>query len=172
MCRSQVVEVPGIEDCPVNFECRVEHVQPYYQHAVAFLRVVGASIDAAMLFKERREIVSIYPTNMVDEVVNEDGYVRRRVSMMQDLFLCPTFPVSPKQGWYATFDFWLHDLLDEEYIHRTDYEKVIGWNQSWEKYFSDLDSPERARLRENLTQVLFLIVHQQWNELHSFVDKA
>lgn len=169
---SQTIDVPGIEDCPVNFECRVEHVESYYEHSVAFLTVVGASIDASLLFKEREEIVSMFPTNLADEVVTENGAVQRRVSLVKDLFLCPTFPVSPKQGWYATFDVWMHDLMEEEYLNSGEYEKLVHWYQRWEAIFKDLKSSERAQLREKLTQSIRLIVRERWDDLHALLMEA
>ncbi len=172
MNRSQTVVVPGIEDCPVNFECRVEHVESYYGHIVAFLRVAGASIDSSLLFKEREEIVSMFPTNLADEVVTESGAVQRRVSLVRDLFLCPTFPVSPKQGWYATFDVWMHDLMEEEYLNSSEYEKLADWYQRWEAIFMDLKSSERAQLREKLTELIRLIVRERWDDLHALLIEA
>jgi flavin reductase (DIM6/NTAB) family NADH-FMN oxidoreductase RutF len=169
---SQTINVPGIEDCPVNFECRVEHVESYYEHVVAFLTVVGASIDASLLFKEREEIVSMFPTNLADEVVTKSGTIQRRVSLINDLFLCPTFPVSPKQGWYATFDVWMQDLMEEEYLNQVECEKLVFWYQRWEAVFEDLKSSERAQLREKLTQSIRLIVRERWDNLHTFLIEA
>jgi len=167
--KSLFVDVPSIEDCPVNFECVVAHLEEYHGHLVAFLRVVGASIDDAMLFLERAEIVAIYPTNYADEVVREDGSVRTRVSLLSDLFLRPTFPVAHKRGWYGTFEVWMKDLYDEEYLNLDEYNRAIAWHARWQEVFADLDAPDRARLRADLTNLIRLIAHQRWEELHAFL---
>ena len=170
MLKSLYVDVPGIADCPVNFECAVEHLETYHGHLVAFLRVVGASIDDGMLFLERDEIVSIYPTNYADQIVDQDGAVKMRVSLLSDLFLCPTFPVAPKQGWYGTFEIWMRDLAAEGYLGGGEYEQVMAWHGRWQEVFAELDSVERAMLREKLTELIRLIVRQRWPELHTFLS--
>jgi flavin reductase (DIM6/NTAB) family NADH-FMN oxidoreductase RutF len=168
--KSLYVDVPSIQDCPVNFECVVEHLETYHGHLVAFLRVVGASIDDAMLFLERDEIVSTYPTNDADRLVDRDGAVKMRVSLLSELFLCPTFPVAPKQGWYGTFDVWMRDLADEGYLSGGEYEQVVAWHSRWQELFADLDSAERAALRVKLTELIRLIARQRWPELHDFLS--
>jgi flavin reductase (DIM6/NTAB) family NADH-FMN oxidoreductase RutF len=170
MLKSLYVDVPGIADCPVNFECAVEHLETYHGHLVTFLRVVGASIDDRMLFLERDEIVSIFPTNAVDQIVDQDGAVRTRVSLLSDLFLCPTFPVAPKQGWYGTFEIWMRDLADEGYMSGAEHEQVMAWHGRWQEVFADLGSAERAELRETLTELIRLIARQRWPEVHALLS--
>jgi flavin reductase (DIM6/NTAB) family NADH-FMN oxidoreductase RutF len=170
MHKSLYVDVPSIADCPVNFECVVEHLETYHDHLIAFLRVVGASIDDRMLFLERDEIVSIFPTNDADQIVDQDGVVKRRVSLLSDLFLCPTFPVAPKRGWYGTFEIWMRDLAAEGYLGGDEYEQVMAWHSRWQELFADLDSAERAMLRGKLTDLIRLIAYQRWPELHDFLS--
>ena len=170
MQKSLYVDVPSISDCPVNFECAVEHLETYHGHLVTFLRVVGASIDDGMLFLERDEIVSIFSTNATDQIVDQHGAVKMRVSLLSDLFLCPTFPVAPKQGWYGTFDIWMRDLADEGYLSGEEYEQVTTLHSRWQAIFADLDSAERAVLRSKLTDLIRLIAHQRWSELHAVLS--
>jgi flavin reductase (DIM6/NTAB) family NADH-FMN oxidoreductase RutF len=169
LCRSLFVDPPTIADCPVNFECVVEHAEPYHTHLIVFVRVVGASIDDQVLFWERAQIVALYPTNDADAIVDAQGNRRQRVSLMGDLPLCPTFPVGPKQGWYGTFAIWMRDLLDEGYLRSDEYETVLGWEERWQQVFSDLASPERDGLRQRLTQVARLCARQRWAELHDYL---
>lgn len=170
--RSLYVEEPSLAACPVNFECEVDHLETYHGHLVAFLRVVGASIDDELLFLEREEIVTRYPTNFADAIVDEAGNVRMRVSLLGDLALCPTFPVAPKQGWYSTFDRWMTDLADEGYLSPQAYEQALAWYARWQAVFPDLDSPERAALRRKLTGVIRLFVREQWDEADTFLSES
>jgi hypothetical protein len=151
---------------PPATECVVEHTEVYHGHLVAFLRVVGASIDDGMLFLERDEIVSIYPTNYADEILDPNGAVKIRVSLLSDLYLCPTFPVAPKKGWYGTFEIWMRDLADEGHLSGAEYEQVRTWHSRWQERFADLDSAERASLRTKLTELIRLIARERWSELH------
>jgi len=123
-----------------------------------------------MLFLERNEIVSIFPTNAADQIVDQHGAVKMRVSLLSDLFLCPTFPVAPKQGWYGTFDIWMRDLADEGYLSGKEYEQVTAWYDRWQTVFADLDSAERALLRAKLTDLIRLIARQRWSELHAILS--
>jgi len=170
--KSLYVEVPSIAACPVNFECAVDHLEAYHEHLIAFLRIVGASIDDRLLFLEREEIVTFYPTNYADEIVDDNGVVCMRVSLIRDLALCPTFPVGPKQGWYSTFDVWMRDLCDEEYLDHDEYEQIVGWHMRWQEVFPDLDSTERARIRRDLTDLVRLIAREQWEGVHALLVRS
>jgi flavin reductase (DIM6/NTAB) family NADH-FMN oxidoreductase RutF len=170
--KSLFIDVPSINACPVNFECVVDHLETYHAHLIAFLRVVGASIDDGLLFMDREEIVTIYPTNAADEIVDEENITRMRVSLLHDLFLCPTFPVAPKQGWYSTFDRWMKDLCDDNYLDQDEYEKVVGWYARWQEIFPDLDAPERAQIRQRLTDLIRRIAKERWDEVHAFLSET
>jgi flavin reductase (DIM6/NTAB) family NADH-FMN oxidoreductase RutF len=172
MCRSLYVDVLGIDDCPVNLECVVERIEPYHGHTIALLRVVGGSIRDEFLFAQRSEIVARFPTNEADSIVDESGAVHMRVSLLSELFLCPTFPVAPKKGWYGTFDLWMRDLADEGYLQPAERDQVTGWHACWQEIFAELGSPERAWLRAHLTELIRLIAHEQWDQVHAFLDDA
>ncbi len=169
LLRSLYVDVPSLADCPVNLECRVEHSETYYGNLIVFVRIVGASIDDSVLFWEREQITRLFPTNDVDSIVDAQGNVTRRVGIMGDLFLCPTFPCAPKQGWYGAFDTWMKELCDEGYLRPEEYEKAIAWHTRWQQIFSDLRSDERPRLRTQLTELCRLIADEQWDDLHAFL---
>ncbi len=172
LCRSLHVGVPSIADCPVNLECVVDHVERFHTHLIAFTRVVGASIDDRYLLKEREEIISIYPPNLVDDVFDADGNVGRRVSFLRDVYACPTFPYAEKSGWGHDFDTWMRDLRDEAYISNAEYELLVGWRGSWDKLFMDLSSAERATLKTRLTDVSRFIVQGRWAKLHQYLRDA
>jgi len=170
--KSLYVGVPSIGECPVNFECIVDHLEEYHGHLVAFVRVVVASINDELIFLQRDEIVSRYPTNQADRVLCKDGTVRSRVSLLSDLMACPTFPVAPKQGWYATFDIWMRDLASEGYLNSDEHGQVARWSARWEEVFADTGAPERAQLRDKLTHLIRLIANRQWVQLHAFLENV
>lgn len=169
LCKSLYVDVPSIAGCPVNLECVVDHVERYHTHLIAFTRVVGASIDDSYLLKGREEIISIYPTNFVDDVCDANGNVRRRVSLLRDIYPCPTFPCAPKSGWGKDFDAWMQDLGDEGYLSPTEQQLVIAWRKRWDEVFTHLESPERAALRARLGEACRLIVQGRWARLHAYL---
>lgn len=167
LCKSLHVEVPSITDCPVNLECVVDHVERFHTHLIAFTRVLGASLDDRYLFKSRQEVISLYPTNYVDDVCDENGNVRRRVSLLRETYLCPTFPCAPKSGWGNDFGAWMRDLRDEVHLSPSECELLLGWRRRWDEVFADRESPERARLKASLTEAVRLIVQGRWARLHA-----
>jgi len=166
LCKSLQVDVPSIADCPLNLECVVDHVERYHTHLIAFTRVVGASIDDRYLFKEREQIIDAFPPNLVDDVLDDSGNVRRRVSFLRDIYPCPTFPYAEKAGWGHHFESWMRDLRDEAYISEGEYELLIGWEKRLLELFTDLSSPEREAVRAHLTEASRLIVQGRGARLH------
>ncbi len=43
--RSQVIKAPGIEESPVNIECRVTEIKPLGSHDLFIAEVVGVNVD-------------------------------------------------------------------------------------------------------------------------------
>jgi flavin reductase (DIM6/NTAB) family NADH-FMN oxidoreductase RutF len=115
-CPSTLIDIPGVAECPVNFECLVEFKQDYYSHAIVFCKVLGASIHEKALSMSREEIVHWYPTYEVDDVCNEFGGSVERLGLMGDLVECPRFPLATKSCWSGTFDLWMEQLAEENYI--------------------------------------------------------
>ncbi|MFB3879702.1 MAG: flavin reductase [Armatimonadota bacterium] len=172
LCKSMYVDVPSIDSCPVNLECVVDHVERYHTHLIAFTRVVGGSIEDSYLFRDRDEIVSIFPTNVVDDVLDADGNVRRRMSVLRDVCPCPEFPYAPKSGWGHDFNPWMRDLRDEGYLSEAEHDLITGWRQRWDDIYLQLDSPERAAFKTRLTDLCRLIVQGRWAKLHHYLDEA
>ena len=167
LCKSLYVDAPSIADCPVNLECVVDHIECYHTHLIAFTRVLGASIDDRYLFSEREEIISVFPPNLVDDVRDASGHVRRRVSMLRDVVPCPTFPYAQKAGWGSDFRAWMCELRDEGYISNDECEMILSWCTRWDELFADAASQERTAVKERLTEVGRLIVQGRWAKLHS-----
>jgi flavin reductase (DIM6/NTAB) family NADH-FMN oxidoreductase RutF len=172
LAKSQHVQIPSLDDCPVNFECEIAHIEPYYSHFVYFLRFVGASIKPELLFLSRQEIVSIYPTNLIDEVVDANGVIKQRIGLIKELYLCPTFPVGPKLGWYSNFKGWMKDLSEENYLEPEECQKAIDWFEDWKIAFPHADSLERTRLKNNFTELCRLLSNEAWEELHQFMGQT
>ena len=172
LVRSPHVQAPSIADCPVNYECRVERTETYFGYLVVFLRVIGASIDDAVLFWPREKTAGLYPTNDVDTVLDSKGSVVKRVATTGELLPCPTFPCGPRQGCYGSFDTWMSDLRDGGFMTADECTQLLGWHARWQEIFADLQSPERAALRTRLTEACRLLAHEQWDALHGYIAAA
>jgi hypothetical protein len=171
MFKSPHVDVPFIHDCPVNLECVIDHVEPYHTHLIAFVRVVGANIDQAYIFWDRAEIIQMYPTNFADEVVDKEHGLRMRVSLLKDIHPCPTFPLGEKVGWGSRFDKWVKDLADENYLSRAEQKQIDEWHNRWNEIYPQTTSRQRIAIKEKLQTVCRLLVTQQWEKLHAFLDQ-
>ncbi len=161
--------VPMIHDCPVNFECIMEHIEPYHTHMVAFVRVIGASLDESYVTWDRAQIIQMYPTNFADEVFDKDRGVRMRVSLLKDIYPCPEFPVGQKVGWGSNFDQWMKELAEEKYLSKEEHGQIAGWYRRWREIYGDVASAERKELKEKLTTVCHLVSTEQWKKLHAFL---
>ena len=169
---SKFVRPPSIMECKVNFECKVEFFKDYYSHGIVFLRVVGASIDEEILDWSREEIIHLYPTYELDDIQNPDtkGSVER-LSVMGEVFECPTFPVGPKRGWGGTFKTWMEDLKDEGFISPEEYDKIMGIAGKYDLLFFNSFSKERREVKEQLTDICRMIAWQEWEDLHAYISK-
>jgi flavin reductase (DIM6/NTAB) family NADH-FMN oxidoreductase RutF len=164
-CPSKLVDVPGIEECPVNFECKVEFRQDYYTHAIAFVRVLGATIEERVLSMSREEVVHWYPTYEVDDMTNRYGGSIERLGVMGELFACPTFPLAPKKGWYQSFPTWITELCDERYIDADTRDAILAWEREYVAVVEKSDDPRRNQLKDLITGGCRLIVTEKWDEL-------
>ena len=134
------------------------------------MRVVGASIDDQYLFWDREKIIQTYPTNFADEVVDKNGAMHLRVSLLKDIYPCPQFPLGQKAGWGDSFDKWVRDLADEKYLSREEQKQIVGWHRCWQEIFPDLKTAERAALKKKLNELCRLLVGEQWEKVHAFLQ--
>jgi len=166
---SQVVGVPGIAECPVNLECRVEFLKDLYGKAVAvFLRVVGASIDEEMLARDRLGLVTQYPTYEVDDATNIWGGSIERLGVNGELLECPSFPACAKRGFNTDMTLWLADLRAEGHLNETEFARLSGWIQE----FGPAAGARRVRLRDLVTRALTLAAWEEWDSLHTHLGSA
>jgi flavin reductase (DIM6/NTAB) family NADH-FMN oxidoreductase RutF len=164
---SQVVGVPGIAECPVNLECRVEFLRDLYGKAVAvFLRVVGASIDEETLARDRLGVVTHYPTYEVDDATNIWGGSIERLGVNGELLECPSFPASAKRGFNTDMTVWLADLRAEGYLNEAEFARLSAWVQE----FSAASGARRSRLRDLITRALALAAWEERNDLHAHLE--
>lgn len=169
---SKFIEIPGVLECPINFECVVEHFVDYYTHGIFFVKVIGASINEEVLSMEREDVVHWFPTYEVDDLCNEFGGSIERLGVMGELFECPTFPIAPKKGWYQTFDIWMNDLWEEKYINDKELRTILDASREYESLFSSIDSERRKELKDFITKVSSIIVRSDWNGLHIFLEDS
>jgi hypothetical protein len=107
----------------------------------------------------------------VDDVLDSDGNARRRVSLLREIYPCPTFPYAPKSGWGNDFDRWMRELRDEAYLSQPECELLLAWRKRWDELFPNLDSPDRAALKTRLTDACRLIVQGRWAKLHAYLGE-
>jgi flavin reductase (DIM6/NTAB) family NADH-FMN oxidoreductase RutF len=161
---SQVVGVPGIAECPVNLECRVEFIRGLYGRAQAlFLRVVGATIDEELLARDRLSMINEFPTYEVDDATNIWGGSIERLGVNGELLAAPNFPACAKAGFNTDMTEWVADLLAEDYLSEAEGARLNRWIRD----LAIASGETRAELRERVTHALRLAAWEQWDHLHA-----
>jgi flavin reductase (DIM6/NTAB) family NADH-FMN oxidoreductase RutF len=166
---SRSIGVPGIAECPVNLECRVEFLRELYRRAVAvFLQVVGASIDEEMLSRDRLSVIAQYPTYEVDDATNVWGGAIERLGVNGELLETPGFPACAKRGFNSDMAVWLADLRAEGYLSDSELVRVTGWIRE----LAAASGERRSELRERVTHALRLAAWEEWDHLHAHLGAA
>lgn len=161
---SKVVSVPGIAECPVNLECRVEFIKQLYGRTFAvFLTIVGASIDEEMLARDRLGVIAQYPTYEVDDATNVWGGSNERLGVNAELLEAPGFPACAKRGFNSDMTAWLADLRSEGYLSDVELATLGGWIRE----LGAASGERRGELREHITHALRLAAWEEWDHLHA-----
>ena len=168
---SRLVDVPGVAECAVNFECKVEFKKDYHSHGIVFVRVLGASIDEEVIPLERAEVVSRFPTYEIDDKANKFGGSIERLGVMGEIVECPTFPLGPKAGWDNSFERWMRELKEEGYLSEAGLGGILAAFGEYEAAFASVGAGRRGELKSFLTEVCRLIVNEKWEELPGFVGQ-
>jgi flavin reductase (DIM6/NTAB) family NADH-FMN oxidoreductase RutF len=159
---SRTISVPGIAECPVNLECKVEFVKDWYSHYAIFLRVTGASLDQELFDRDRLAVISEIPTYEVDDQTNAFGGSIERLGVNGELLECPAFPVGARHSRASAAD-WIEDLRKARILADTEFARLNGWLVEWQKQ----PGPEVLRFR--LTRAFELAGWEEWDRLHEYL---
>ena len=162
--------VPHISECPLNIECHVDRIVDRGGYRTFWLIVDKMSLDEDILALPREVVLQHYHLYEVDRLHSSTGGEQLRLGLGGALLECPSFPVGPKQGWYATFPLWIDELSEEGYLSPAEKDQVVAWHDEWLMLFDELDNPERAMLREHLTRVCSMLAWREWPALHEYMQ--
>jgi flavin reductase (DIM6/NTAB) family NADH-FMN oxidoreductase RutF len=168
---SKVVSVPGIAECPVNLECRVEFLKDWFTHDVVFLRVLAASVDEEYLKRSRMQIVNFFPTYEVDDQTNPFGGAIERLGVNSELLECPGFPVGPKRSYRAGPQDWFNDLAESGYISASEKMKLVSWLEEWQKITEPGAGQNALENCPQISRAFELIAWEEWQALHDLMQK-
>jgi len=170
---STTVKVPGIAECPVNFECIVEFKQDYYTHAIVFVRVLGATIDEEVLSMSREEVVRYYPTYEIDDKSTSIGGSIERLGVMGEIFDCPGFPHAAKSCWCNDFIIWMKDLTEEKYLSGDEFTQIEKLKKEYYSLYTGNDAGQRYMvLKDYFTKLPKYIVNDKWDEVHKLIQQT
>jgi hypothetical protein len=167
---SHVVRVPGIAECAVNLECRVEFVRQQYSHNAVFLKVLGATVDEQLLHSDRLAIIRRGPTYEVDDATNQWGGAIERLGTNHELLECPGFPVGAKAGPEAGAA-WMRDLRQAGYLSEAELAKAQSWLSAWDEMVTAPPSEARSAQQLRLSRLFELAGWEQWDELHAHLKR-
>lgn len=157
---SQFISVPGIAECPVNLECKVEFVKEWYSHFAIFLRVLGASVDSELMGKDRLTVIEQYPTYEVDDQTNPFRGSIERLGVNGELLECPAFPVGARSIG-ANTNTWVNDLRAAGFLSEAEHAKLGGWIATCER------PSAKPEFNNRLSRALELIGWEEWDALHA-----
>jgi hypothetical protein len=163
------VSVPGIAECPVNLECRVEFLKDWFTHDVVFLRVLGASVDEEFLKRSRMEIINFFPTYEVDDLTNPFGGAIERLGVNGELLICPGFPVGPKRSYRADSASWIKELADAGYLSVSEKTKLLAWLEEWKMLAGVPEKQGGANDCRQIARAFELIAWEEWQALHDLL---
>lgn len=161
---SKVVSVPGIAECPLNLECKVEWFKDWNTHVAVFLRVLAVSIDEEYLKRNRLDVVSFFPTYEVDDLTNAFGGSIERLGVNGEILECPGFPVGPKQSYHTDYLAWVSDLQQANYLSIDEKGKILSWLEQWQPEDKMLEAqpPKVSRFFE-------LVAWEEWQAVHDLL---
>lgn len=167
---SKIISIPGIAECPVNLECRVEFVKDWFSHYAIFLRVLAASFDSQYLDQTRLEVIRQYPTYEVDDQTNRFHGAIERLGVNGELLDCPAFPVGAKKG-EATWQEWLKDLQQGGCLSSAEASRVESFLAEWALLVDGAPfDPHRGEVQRKVTRVFELAGWEEWDALHAFLS--
>ena len=182
---STLVTPPSIAECPVNFECVIEHYREQHSHYIAFLRILGASVDEALFTMDPNEAMRRYPTWEVDDIENEWGGSVERLGVLGEFLDAPR--VRPARGWGGRFDDWLVDLQQTGELSAEEYQTAGRWLDRWAEMGShqsstwgaDKDalaaqecSEKRQELKDKVTRICELVAWDEMERLHELLRRG
>lgn len=160
------IGVHGVEECPVNLECRVTYSELAMGYGVLVAQIVGASQDRTILELSKDRIADIYP---VYEVLGRD--LSKHVGWLApDARLIPKFPQNLKIFPFGrNINYWLYELKEENIISEAECNQVRTLCSRWNRlYFSRLEQ-EKKETRKAITHLLTLLCWKEWDEFHQFM---
>ncbi len=160
-------DIPGIAECPVNLQCRIEDRRDNFSHVVLILEVTSVSISNSFSGKSRSEAIAAGPTYEVDDQLNAWSGSVERLGVNGELLACPGFPVGPKIR-SAGLRQWLLDLQHEKLIEPAEYDILIDMLDEWDQ--GGHRWSERKKLRIAVDQVLHHLFWSQWDEFRTIMS--
>jgi hypothetical protein len=164
--KSKNFEIPGIEECPVNIECRVTYSEQANGYGIVVAQIVGASLDKDVFDLSKDKIAERYP---LYEVLGRD--LKIHIGYLSDVVqTSPKFPQDLKVFPFGrNVNYWLYDLTEEGYLSGEEWNQIRTLCSMWNRiYFSDL-TEEKQDVRKKITQIFTFISWKEWDNLHAFM---
>lgn len=159
---SRHVRPPGIRECGINLEARVEHslnVGRYYRHYIC--RIVGATIDQQLVERDQTGslhagILEIDPLLELTILENETrtprlyfiGLDRDSVRRMPDEF-------GPTRTWVGSFEDWMEDEETRGALSADDRRRILALHEEWKR---NPDPNSNGAVKRELTDRLRTLV--------------
>ncbi|MEN6478338.1 MAG: flavin reductase family protein [Anaerolineales bacterium] len=177
---SRLVKAPSVAECPVNLECVVEYYREQHSHFIAFLRILGASIDESLLTEDPDAAMHRFPTWEVDDVDNTWHGSVERLGVLGEFLAVPR--VRPARGWGGRLEDWLLDLRQTGELSEQELQTANAWLKRWNSLadvrpaaWSDTGvesdkAREREQMHQRITRLCTLMAWDELDELHRLLQ--
>jgi len=199
LLRPNQVKTRGLQECPVNVDCRVVSLEdvPGTDYAILVGRPVGVSLDEDLPLlgtKENKQaqdptrraspglaakVMELYSQYLY--AVMDQGMVRKwgfhDVSNLSVRPL-PSWGSRWVGGWWFGYrdqiSYWLIELVDEAYISTSELFKIHGWLHGWHELFYSENPGTKEELRARITKLLKMMAwahrdYDRWQEVHEYL---
>jgi len=196
---SEQMKTPGLEECPININCRKVLLEdiPGTEYAILVGRPVGLSVDKDLpllaaenvkqtesltrraspaLATRAMELYSQYLYAVMDKgMVRKWGFQDVKNLSVRPL---PSWGSRWMGGWWFGYrdqiSYWLIELVDEAYISPDEFFKIHGWLHGWHELFYSEHEEIRNELRARITKLINMMAwahrsENKWNQVHEYL---
>jgi len=196
LLRPNMVEIPGLDECPVTMDCKAVMFEdvPGTDYAILVGRKIGVVLDKDIVTKldpdryplrtcltYMNKVYSSYIYAVMDTgMVRKWGFHDENNISVRPL---PSWGSRYTGGWWgpgSALDYWLIELCDERLITKREYYKItyaVGlWNDgAGIPHLAEfIDERTRNELRERLTRLFRMMAwahrdYTKWDEVHEYL---
>jgi len=166
---SRNVAPPGIQECKVNIECKVDRIEDLTMLSIVVGTVVGLNLHQSVwnrIDDRLAQMELIDPLLEVDVVGNPPRHwlvtLNKERPIKRKLVGC-------KGSLHGRFDQWMKDLKQDGHITDEEEEMILNIWKRWENF---RDPKKNVQMKQLLSSICKHIVNEDWDSLRTELNVA